>query len=59
MTTSSFDIGVNWEQLYPIRDWASLLDLEDSFTEEEIRGMVFLLGSDTAPGSDRFNMRFY
>jgi len=55
----SFDIRVNWEQLYPIEARTTLLELEEPFTEEEISGSVFPLGLYKAPDPDGFNIRFY
>ena len=57
-TTSFYDIGVNWEQYYPVESHPPFHDIEEPFTEEEIRG-VFSLGVDKTPGPDGFNLRFY
>ena len=56
---STLDIGINWDHLYPVDNRASLMVLEETFTEKEIRRAIFSLGPDKAPGHDGFNMRFY
>jgi len=53
------DIDVNWEQIYPVAEQPSTLDMEEPFTEENIWTTVFSLGADKASGLDGFNMQFY
>ena len=58
-STPSRSIDVNWDRYYPAESHPPLQDLEEPFTEEEIREAVVLLGADKAPDPSDFNMRFY
>ena len=49
---------MNWDELFPATSWHPE-DLVGLFTENEVRGAFFSMGSGKSPGPDGFSASFF
>ena len=52
-------LKINWFRLFASKDHVDLAPLESPFSSDEIRAAVFDLGTNKAPGPDKFLVSFF